>query len=142
MTTHIPFMQHCNLVIEEVTSTSARLAVTLRPELTNSRGFAHGGLMMTLLDIAMGRAAQASVPAAESFATIDTNFAFLSPARGRLVGEGRVVKAGRSIVFCEGECRDETGDLVARSSGVFTVLRANTAQTADDRPGALSGQPS
>jgi len=88
------------------------------------------------------RAAQASVPAAESFATIDTNFAFLSPARGRLVGEGRVVKAGRSIVFCEGECRDETGELVARGSGVFTVLRANPAQTADDRPGALSGQPS
>jgi len=125
--THIPFMQHCRLEFGEVSAQSARLTVELRPELTNSRGHAHGGLVMTLLDIAMGRAAQASVPGAESFSTIDTHFAFLSPARGRLVGEGRVVKAGRSIVFCEGDCRDESGNVVARGSGVFTVIKSNPA---------------
>jgi acyl-coenzyme A thioesterase PaaI-like protein len=45
--------------------------------------------------------------------------AFLAPARGILLGEGRVVRAGRSIVFVEAEVRDEAGELLAKSSGLF-----------------------
>jgi acyl-coenzyme A thioesterase PaaI-like protein len=52
--------------------------------------------------------------------TLDMQVAFLSPGRsGVLIGEGRVVRGGRSILFCDAEIRDEAGVLVAKSSGVF-----------------------
>jgi uncharacterized protein (TIGR00369 family) len=42
---------------------------------------------------------------------------YLSPARaGRLIAEGRVVRAGRARVFLEGRLFDAEGTLVATAS--------------------------
>ena len=49
--------------------------------------------------------------------------AFIAPARGRLAGEGRVVRAGRSLVFVEGDVRDAAGEIVAKGTSVFKVAR-------------------
>lgn len=51
--------------------------------------------------------------------TLDMQTAFLAPGRGDLFAEGRVVRAGRSIVFAEAEIRDEAGELVARATGLM-----------------------
>ncbi|MFN8924766.1 MAG: PaaI family thioesterase, partial [Rhodospirillales bacterium] len=66
-----------------------------------------------------GKACQKVSEGATSFVTIDLNVAFLASGSGRIVAEGRVLRAGRSIVFCEGEARDAEGVLLARASGVF-----------------------
>ena len=55
--------------------------------------------------------------------TIDLQAAFLSPGRGRLTGEGRVVRGGGSLIFCEGDIRDAQGTLVAKGTGVFRPRR-------------------
>jgi uncharacterized protein (TIGR00369 family) len=48
--------------------------------------------------------------------SIDLNVSFLRPVRpGRVICRGRVVKAGQSIVFLEGELYDEQGFLLARA---------------------------
>ncbi len=117
--TPIPFMSHCRIEELEAPEATARLAVDAVDPLTNRRGEAHGGLLMTMLDIALGKACQKVSEGATSFVTIDLNVAFLAPGAGRIVAEGRVLRAGRSIVFCEGEARDGTGVLLARASGVF-----------------------
>jgi len=115
----IPFMSHCRIEELEAPEATARLAVDAVDPLTNRRGEAHGGLLMTMLDIALGKACQKVSEGATSFVTIDLNVAFLAPGAGRIVAEGRVLRAGRSIVFCEGEARDCAGVLLARASGVF-----------------------
>jgi uncharacterized protein (TIGR00369 family) len=117
--TPIPFMTHCRIVELEAPDATARLAVDAVDPLTNRRGEAHGGLLMTMLDIALGKACQKVSEGATSFVTIDLNVAFLAPGSGRIVAEGRVLRAGRSIVFCEGEARDAGGVLLAKASGVF-----------------------
>ena len=59
--------------------------------------------------------------------TLDMQTSFIAPGRGILLAEGRVVRAGRSVVFCEGEVRTETGELVAKASGLFKPVKAKEA---------------
>lgn len=115
----VPFLEYCGVKTEPAPEGVARLSIQVRHEIANTRGHAHGGLMMTMLDVALGRAARDSVPGANSFITIDLHTSFLKPAEGRLIAEGRRIGGGRTTVFCEGEIVDESGDVVAKASGVF-----------------------
>lgn len=117
----IPFATHCG--IEEVgrVDGATRLRVRLGPEHANNLGMGHGGLICTLLDIALGTAARTAI--GRPVMTLDMQVMFLSPARGTLLAEGRVVRAGRSILFCEAEATTEEGELVARATGVFKPTR-------------------
>jgi uncharacterized protein (TIGR00369 family) len=117
----IPFAEYCG--IEEIGAAegTTRLRLILTPQHGNNLGIAHGGVICTLLDVAMGTAARRQVGA--PVMTLDMQTSFLSPGRGVLTGEGRVLRAGRSIVFCEAEVREEGGELVAKSSGIFKPVR-------------------
>jgi uncharacterized protein (TIGR00369 family) len=112
-------MDHCGITLVESLPGRARVRADVVPPLTTSRGSAHGGLLMTMLDVAMGHATRDSAEGAISFLTIDLQVGFMGPGNGRLVAEGRVVRPGRNIVFCEGDVRDEEGSLIAKATGVF-----------------------
>lgn len=71
--------------------------------LTQQHGFIHAGIITTLLDSACGYAAFSLMPADAGVLTVELKTSLLAPADGeRFVFEGRVVKAGRTISFCEG----------------------------------------
>ena len=95
--------------------------VDLRPELMNSFHVSHGGVIMTLLDVAMAMAARTSVRHKGGGMTVDMSVSFLRPASGRVVAQGRVLRAGSSLFFCEGEAQDASGQLVAKSLGTFML---------------------
>ena len=122
----IPFADHCGIEAIDIIEGRTRLRVPPRPEHGNNLGIVHGGLICTLLDIAMGTAARCAV--GHPVMTLDMQASFLSPGRGEMTAEGWVLRAGKSILFCEAEVRTADGELVARSSGVFKVARP--------RPGA------
>jgi uncharacterized protein (TIGR00369 family) len=118
----IPFVDHC--AIEEVgfVEGGTRLRMVLGPQHMNNIGIAHGGALCTLLDVAMGTAGRTHV--GKPVMTLDMQVAFLAPGRGGvLTAEGRVLRGGRSILFCEAEIRDEAGELVAKSSGTFKATK-------------------
>ncbi len=105
----------------------AELELDLRPELMNSWDSAHGGVLMTLLDIAMAVAARSADPQALGAITVEMKTTFIGPCRGRLVAAGVCIHSGNSVSFCEGEARDATGRVVARASGTFMVRRGRPA---------------
>jgi uncharacterized protein (TIGR00369 family) len=113
----IRFAAHCGIEPIGFEDGRTRLRVRMGPEHTNNLGIAHGGLICTLLDIAMGTAARCTVGL--PVMTLDMQASFLAPGRGEMIGEGRVLRAGRSIVFCEAEVRTAEGELVAKASGLF-----------------------
>jgi uncharacterized protein (TIGR00369 family) len=124
---HIPFVHFCG--IEPVSSEAgrSRLRVKLEDHHMNQLGIAHGGITMTLLDVALGTAARSGGDNS-AVMTLDMQTQFISPGRGTLVGEGRIVKAGRSLVFVEADVHDEAGTLVAKASAIFkTARRRDTA---------------
>ena len=103
-----------------------RLRLVLRPEHANNIGIAHGGILCTLLDVALGTAAR--LRAGRPVVTLDMQTRFLSPGRDVLLAEGRVTRAGRSVIFCEAEIRDAAGLLVASATGLLKPV--------GDRPAA------
>ncbi|MCP3978752.1 MAG: hotdog fold thioesterase [bacterium] len=100
----------------------AEVQLELQPHHLNRRGVAHGGVIASLLDSALGMAVISSMPAEWWCATtsLTTNFVD-GPRGGRLVGTGRVVRRGSSIAFAEGEVRDERGRVVATASGSWRL---------------------
>ena len=55
---HIPFVELLGFELLRFERGEAEIALPLRDELTNSWGVAHGGVTMTLLDVAMAHAAR------------------------------------------------------------------------------------
>ena len=127
---HIPFVRFCGIEALDVCEGRTRLRLALRPEHANNLGIAHGGVLCTLLDVALGTAAR--LRAGRPVVTLDMQTRFLSPGRGVLSAEGRVTRAGRSVIFCEAEIRDPAGELVATATGLLKPV--------GDRPPAGSEQ--
>lgn len=96
---------------------------------------AHGGVLMTLLDSVMSRAA-GELPGAPSqtAVTVEMSSRFHRPGKGALLAEGWVVHASRSLCSCAAQLLDEDGKLVATATGTFkywlapTTLDRGTAQ--------------
>ena len=109
---------------------SCTAAVDIRPELTNSWGVAHGGAIMSLLDMTMGMSAKTLDPEAIGATTVELKTNFLAAASGEITATGQAHRAGRSLVFVEGEVRDAGGTLLAKASGTFKLRHARAASPA------------
>ena len=124
-----PFQRHVGFTRTAQGEGFTRLELDMRPELENPLGIPHGGVHASMLDSAMGWAGVWTgddTPARKSV-TLNLNVSYLAipddTAQGtRLIAEGRKLGGGRKVFFSEGELRDQTGRLLARSSGTFRYL--------------------
>lgn len=97
------------------------VGMTVRPDLMNSWHVAHGGSVMSLLDVTCGMSAKSLDPTANGATTVELKVNFLASATGELVAEGHARRAGRSLVFVEGEVRDVAGQVLAKATGTFKL---------------------
>ena len=121
---NIPFLDHLGVVPEYAKDGKSRITLDLRPEYTNSFQVAHGGLIMTLLDFAMAAAARSAAKHPLGVITIDMTTSFLRPTVGKIVVEGIVLKAGKTVNYCEAVVLNDAGEITAKSTGTFTLRRA------------------
>ena len=128
----IPFVEHNGVRLLETRRDQVTACMDVTPLHTNSAGYAHGGAVMTLLDVTMAIAGRmvARDPGPEDtvMATIEMKTSFMQGARGRLLCTGRCVHQTRSLAFCEAEIRDAEGALVARASGTFRFMPRKKGQ--------------
>ncbi len=89
----------------------------------NQGGTAHGALLATMLDMALGAALISTLRIEEWCATAQLDISFLEAAHpGRmLTGRGRVARRGRDIAHLEGEVVDDRGVRTATAKGVWAV---------------------
>ncbi|GAB3109995.1 PaaI family thioesterase [Bordetella tumbae] len=118
----IPLMHLMGVIPESIGPGHARTRLPWREDLTNSRGDIHGGTLMSVLDFTLSAAARGSDPGL-GMATIDMTTSFLSPGNSDLVIEARCLRLGTSIAFCEGEIRNAEGQIVAKASATFKVIK-------------------
>jgi len=123
----IPFVELLGFELLRFERGEAEIALTLRDELTNSWGVAHGGVSMTLLDVVMAHAARApgddGVDEESGVVTVEMKTMFLRPGLGRVVARGRRLHRTASMAFCEGSLTDGDGKLVAHATGTFRFLK-------------------
>ena len=118
----IPFVSHLKILTETLGEGTARLSLPIEPPLTNSLGTAHGGVIVSLLDVALCTAARTLHPESTGVITIDLSTSFVGGANGKkLIAEARVLRDGRSMSFVEAEAKNEDGSLVAKAIATVRV---------------------
>ncbi len=81
------------------------------------RGSVQGGLVAGFLDDAMSWAHTYSTNGDFSPLMLDVNYTLLRPVlQGALVGKGRVIKAGKRVLFLSAELLDTEGNILARGT--------------------------
>lgn len=122
-----PFIEWMGVSLVSAEAGRVQLQMLQKPELNNRRGVIHGGVLATLLDSAMARAARTLEQGLELGGTIDLHVQFMAPASGTLIALGLVESQSRSLAFCRGEVRDAAGLLVATGMATMRLHRMRRA---------------
>jgi uncharacterized protein (TIGR00369 family) len=122
----IPFMRLLGAELVRTADGEAEIALALADEHMNSWGVGHGGVVMSLLDVAMARAGKSRVEAERGgrvgSVTVEMKTSFFRPARGRVVARGRVLHRSTTMAYCEAELVDAEGLLIAKALGTIKFL--------------------
>lgn len=122
-----PFHQYLGIEVEEAGPGHARIAINTGPNVDGGvKGSVHGGILASLVDIAM---LEAVFPTFEEGdqpgGTIDLGITYLRPAMGsRITVEANVVRRGREIVSSEVSIHDDQQKLCARGRVLYKIKRA------------------
>src|SRR3954447_6423216 len=79
------------------------VALPFRDDLTQQKGFVHGGIIGMIADSACGYAAYSLMPADCTLVTAEYKINLLASATSSLVARGEVVKAGRTLTVARAE---------------------------------------
>jgi uncharacterized protein (TIGR00369 family) len=98
------------------------LGIEVQAKHANRLGRAHGGLLMTLADVALSRAVRTHLPAGAVTATADLHIAFLDGVRDGqwLEAVSSVDRAGRSLIHASCVLSSD-GEEVAKALATFAV---------------------
>jgi uncharacterized protein (TIGR00369 family) len=122
---NIPFLNDLGVEFVSMENGQAEVALQLLPRHMNSWQVTHGGVAMTLLDVAMSMAGRSLDPDARAGVTVDMHTTFMQPggqSGARIVAKGRAFHRSTTMCFCEGELW-EGERLVAKAMGSFKYLK-------------------
>ena len=84
---------------------------------------AHGGVVMTLLDVTMATAARSAQPDT-GVVTIEMKTTFMRPSPlGLLTAKGKLIHRTATMAFTEASIYDEAGKVCASSTGTFKYVK-------------------
>lgn len=121
----IPFIDDLGMEFLDAPSGEGCVALTLEHRHLNSWNVAHGGVLMSLLDVAMAIAGRSLDPEARGGVTVEMKTSFLQPAAAssRIVATGKAFHRSTTMSFCEGEIRDGDDRLIAKAIGTFKTIK-------------------
>jgi uncharacterized protein (TIGR00369 family) len=101
---------------------AVEIALPYRDDVTQQKGFVHGGIIGMIADTACGYAAFSLMPADCSLVTVEYKINILSPATTALVARGEVVRAGRTLTIARAEVYAEGRKHVATMQQTLMML--------------------
>ena len=119
----VPFVEALGIEMIEYREGHTELRIDLDAAHLNTWEVAHGGVLMTMLDVAMAMASRSVNPAGVGVATVEMKTSFLRPAEHRLRAVAKVLHKTATLAFCEASLFDDRGQLCAHATGTFKALR-------------------
>jgi acyl-CoA thioesterase len=121
-----PFSQWLGIERLEEQAGYCRLAMTIRKEMLNGFGLAHGGITYSLADSAL---AFASNSRGRHALSVETSISHMAPLKegDRIIAEAKEIQLSHRIGLYQVEIRDAAGRLVALFKG--TVYRKSQSWT-------------
>ena len=119
-----PFVAKLGIVADQLGEDEVRLRLPWDPSNVTIGDMVHGGAIATLADLTVMAAAWCGAEAPPELRGVTVSMAldFMAPARATdVIGVGRVLRRGRSLVNCEAEIVDPEGRLVAKALATYKV---------------------
>jgi uncharacterized protein (TIGR00369 family) len=121
----IPMVQYMGFDVVKAEGGESEVLFTVRPQHLNNFKVAHGGALLTLMDMSMAAAAR-SVEPEGGVMTVELKTSFMRPANGLLRGRGRVLHRTASLAFVEATIVDAQDMLCAHATGTFKYRKYRT----------------
>ncbi|AOK18320.1 thioesterase [Burkholderia cepacia] len=118
-----PFVDMLGVQLVSAKDGASEIVLSLEERHMNTWSIAHGGVTMTLADIALAMAARSLTDDGIGVVTVEMKVNFMQPGRGELRAYGRVMHRSTTMAYCEGEVRDSEGNFVAKALGTFKYMR-------------------
>ena len=114
-----PFLTHNYMRMTDADDGTATIVLPMQENSLNRWGGAHGGILFSLCDVAMGMAIMTLRQ--ETMVTVNATIDYLSaaPAGSTLTAVGKVDRLGGKLAFCSAEMTDETGKVIVRAHCVM-----------------------
>jgi uncharacterized protein (TIGR00369 family) len=117
-----PFYRWSGIGVLDAAPGAVTLGLDLAEHHRNVQGFAHGGVLATIADAAMGLSVRTALESGRRHVTVEMNVHYLRPVTGGAVtAAGRAVRVGREIAYAEASVMDAGGRDLARASGTYSV---------------------
>lgn len=119
-----PLGTYLGVTVDDERPGEAEASIEVGERHLNPNGVVHGGVVFTLVDTAMGRAAMSVLDEGSYCASIEVSVRFLRAVpEGRMTARVTVLQAGRRIVQQEGRVTVDGEDRpIVSASGSFAVL--------------------
>lgn len=118
-----PFVDSLGVRLVLAEDGASEVVVALAESHMNTWGIAHGGVTMTLADVALAMAARSLAGDGIGVVTVEMKVNFMQPGRGELRAFARVLHRSTTMAYCEGEIHDSEGHFVAKALGTFKYMR-------------------
>lgn len=119
-----PFAAKLGIVAEALDGDDVRLRMPFDPTNVTLGDMVHGGAIATLADMTVMAAAWAGAEVPGTLRGVTTSLAmqFLAPARSTdLIGVGRVLRRGKTLVSCDVDIVTPDGEAVAKAIATYKV---------------------
>ena len=120
-----PFPSLIGMTLDELDLDRCSMGLTVSKHHLQPYEIVHGGVLATLIDSATFWSGFARLPDDTGLVNVDLKLNYLeavTAATGRLVTQGRCLRPGRSINYCEAHVRDDHGRLVAHGTSTLMAV--------------------
>ncbi|RMG60182.1 MAG: PaaI family thioesterase [Deltaproteobacteria bacterium] len=116
-------VRRMGFVLEEVGDGTARVSCTVLEEWKNSQGILHGGVIASLIDVAIAAALKSLAGLSSRFSTVELKVNYLEPVDCPVVwAQARIRRKGVHTAFGVCEVVDEKGRLLSYGTGTFFIF--------------------
>jgi uncharacterized protein (TIGR00369 family) len=121
----IPFVEHLGFDLKFYENGESEMHFEPQAEHLNSFNVAHGGSIMTLLDVSMATAAR-SIDKQCGVVTIEMKTSFMRPCTGLLIARGKLLHQTRSMAFTQSTIYNTESEICAQATGTFKYVPGRT----------------
>lgn len=102
------FMKTLGAQLLSIRKGEVKISCSYQQKLTQQNGFFHAGVLTSVVDSACGYAALSVMPPDADVLSVEFKMNLLRPAKTEgIIAIGTVLKAGKTIIVCEGSVYDE-----------------------------------
>lgn len=119
----VPFLKLLGVRCLRAELGEGEVVLALKPEHNNSWEVAHGGVLLTLMDVGMAVAARAADESGRGVVTVELKANFMQAAQGVVRVAARTIHATPTLVFVEAKLYDERDRICCMGSATFKYFK-------------------